>query len=90
MSMKRVSVARKTTKVKRRDVERLSYIRAPLQDIIWRAYHRQLDLEDAMAHMCNTRVDTYLVHFLRAITAWELYRKHQHYATFIPGIDAYG
>lgn len=58
--------------------------------MIFKIYDRQMDLEDVMTLMCNSRVDSYLVHLLRAITANELWRKQDHYKTFIPGIDAYG
>ena len=61
-----------------------------LQEMIVKIHNRQMDLEDVMAHMCSSRVDSYLVHLLRAITANELWRKQDHYKTFIPGIDAYG
>lgn len=53
-------------------------------------HNRQLGLEEVRATMCNPRVDSHLVHLLRAMTAHELWRKQDHYATFIPGIDAYG
>ena len=61
-----------------------------LQDMIVKIHDRQMDLEDVMVYMCSSRVDSYLVHLLRAITANELWRKQDHYKTFIPGIDAYG
>ena len=60
-----------------------------LQELIYKIHERQMDLEDIMTNMCSSRVDSYLVHFLRAITANELWRKQDHYKTFIPGIDAY-
>lgn len=64
---------------------------APLvQEFIYRIHNRQMGPEGVRAHMCNPRVDSYLVHLLRAITAYELWRKQEHYTTFIPGIDAYG
>lgn len=53
-------------------------------------YNRQMGLEEVKVYMCNPRVDSHLVHLLRAMTALELWRKQDHYATFIPGIDAYG
>lgn len=61
-----------------------------LQEMIIKIHNRQMGLEDVMANMCSSRVDSYLVHLLRAITANELWRKQDHYKTFIPGIDAYG
>lgn len=61
-----------------------------LQEMIFKIHGRQLDLEEVMGYLCSSRVDSYLVHLLRAITANELWRKQDHYKTFIPGIDAYG
>ena len=43
-----------------------------------------------MQHMSHREVDSMVVHFLRGVTAWELYEKEDLYKTFIPGIDAYG
>ncbi len=50
---------------------------------------RQIGLEDVRGYMCDPEVDAYLVHLLRGITAYELWHKQDHYADFIPGIDAY-
>ena len=60
-----------------------------MQDFIVGIHNRQLGLEEVRGYMCTPRVDAHLVHWLRAVTAYELWHKQDHYATFIPGIDAY-
>ena len=51
---------------------------------------RSVPPEDMMRHMSHHEIDSAVVHFLRGITAIELYEKEDLYKTFIPGIDAYG
>ena len=60
-----------------------------LQTCIVALYERQADVEDIVTAMCEAYTDRSVIKFLRAITAYELCQRHEHYSVFIPGIDAY-